>query len=107
MAGLRRVMAAGWDISSALTLEQVRQYAGEGTLAKYVLPIESAFAVYPAVSITAPQAVRLTNGGALSLERVRAAVPQDTPVRVYDPDARFLGIARAVGAELVAIKCFV
>ena len=107
MAGLRRVMAAGWDISSALTLEQVRQYAEEGTLTRYVLPVESAFAVYPAVSITAPQAVRLTNGGALSLERVRAAVPTDTPVRVYDPDAHFLGIAPAVGEELVPIKCFV
>lgn len=107
MAGLRRVMAAGWDISSALSLEQVRAYAEDGSLAKYVLPIESAFAVYPAVRITAPQAVRLVNGGALSLERIRTAVPTDTPVRVYDPDARFLGIARAVGAELIPIKCFV
>lgn len=107
MSGLRRVMAAGWSIESAVTLDAVRAAAESGMLSQCILPIESAFAVYPTVAVSAAQAVRLTNGGALSLERIRTAVPTDTPVRVHDPDGRFLGIARVRGEELVGVKCFV
>jgi hypothetical protein len=42
--------------------------------------------------VSAPQAARFRNGGALDLKRLRTAI--DGPVRVYDPD----GVCIALGA---------
>ena len=46
------------------------------------------FALYP-VAVTAAQASRFCNGGALSLERLRT--PVKSPVRVHGPRRVFLG----------------
>ena len=54
------------------------------------LPI-SALSAYPAITVSAPQAARFRNGGALDLVRLRATV--EGPVRVYDPD----GVCIALG----------
>ena len=65
--------------------------AAEGTLADRILPIETALAAYPAITVSAPQAGRFRNGGALDLVRLKATVTG--PVRVYDPE----GVCIALG----------
>ena len=65
--------------------------AEEGTLSSRILPIETALAAYPAITVSAPQAQRFRNGGALDLVRLKATV--EGPVRVYDPD----GVCIALG----------
>ena len=57
-----------------------------------LLPLDTALSAYPAITVSAPQAARFRNGGALALERLRAKV--EGPVRVYDPN----GICVALGA---------
>lgn len=90
MAGLRRTMAAGYTLEQCCTLSQAKELADAGMLAQRLLPVESAFSVYPSVTVTAPQAVRFRNGGALALERLRTSV--EGIVRVKGPDNLFLGL---------------
>ncbi len=91
MTALRRTEAAGYPLVDCITLDQAKQLAEEGTLADHVLPIETALAAYPAITVSAPQANRFRNGGALDLVRLKQ--PVTGPVRVYDPD----GVCLALG----------
>lgn len=92
MTALRRTMAAGYPLTDCITLDEVKALAEAGTLAERLLPLESALAAYPAVTVSAPQAARFRNGGALDLTRLRQKV--EGPIRVYDPD----GTCIALGA---------
>jgi len=91
MTALRRTEAAGYPLSACITLEQAKALAEQGALASRILPIETALAAYPAITVSAPQAHRFRNGGALDLVRLKSTVAG--PVRVYDPD----GICFALG----------
>ena len=105
MTALRRVQACGFTLKDALTLDEVRALAAEGTLGTRVLPVESLFASDRAVSVSAAQAVRFTNGGALDLQRIpslRQAAQQER-VRVYAPDRAFLGLGE-VSPETGALR---
>ncbi len=106
MTSLRRTMAAGYDLTPCFTLDQAKDWAQEGTLAQHVIPVSTLFASYPAVAVTAPQAVRFRNGGALALERVRQA-PSSGTVRVEDPNGLFLGLGYPADGELRVLKLFV
>lgn len=92
MTALRRTMAAGFPLTDCITIDQAKELAEAGTLTERLLPLEAALAAYPAVTVSAPQAARFRNGGALDLVRLRTKV--DGPVRVYDPD----GTCIALGA---------
>ncbi len=91
MTALRRTAAAGYPLSDCITLDEAKQLAEEGTLQQRILPIETALSAYPALTVSAPQANRFRNGGALDLVRLKEAVTG--PVRVYDPD----GVCIALG----------
>ena len=91
MTALRRTEAAGYPLSACITLDEAKEMAEQGTLADRILPIETALAAYPAITVSAPQANRFRNGGALDLVRLKATV--NGPVRVYDPD----GVCIALG----------
>jgi len=91
MTALRRTAAAGYTLDDCITVDEAKAMAEEGTLATRILPIETILAAYPAITVSAPQAHRFRNGGALDLVRLKSTVAG--PVRVYDPD----GICFALG----------
>ena len=98
MTALRRTMAAGYSLTECITIEQAKELAAAGALADRLLPLESALAAYPAVTVSAPQAARFRNGGALDLVRLRSAV--EGPVRVYDPDGNCIALGTPAEGEL-------
>ncbi len=98
MTALCRTMAAGYSLDACLSIEQAKKLAQDGELSTRILPIESAFISYPAITVTAPQANRFRNGGALAIERLRA--PVDSMVRIYSPDGTFLGLGSPNEGEL-------
>ncbi len=102
MTALRRTMAAGYDITTCITLDEAKELAEKNRLESRILSPESAFMTYPALKVTAPQATRFQNGGRLALERLRQSVTG--PVRVYDPEDRFIGLGSPTENEL-AIDC--
>ena len=90
MSALRRTMAAGFTLDDCVTLEQAGALASEGRLAEKIIPIDAALGAYPRMAVTAAQAVRFKNGGALALERVTITRPSEY-YRVYSDTDAFLG----------------
>ncbi len=105
MTALRRTKAAGFSLDDCVTLDEARALAQDGTLGARLLPVETALATYPSVTVTAPQATRFRNGGALALDRLRIPVTQT--VRVFAPDGAFLGLGVPADGELTIGKLFV
>ena len=91
MTALRRTAAAGYTLEDCITVDEAKSLAETGDLSGRLLPIETILAAYPAITVSAPQAQRFRNGGALDLVRLRATI--EGPVRVYDPD----GVCIALG----------
>lgn len=104
MTALRRTMAAGYTLEDCLPLEEARRLAETGELAVRVLPTDSAFSSFPSLAVTAAQAVRFGNGGALDLERLKQ--PVTSPVRVYGPGGAFLGLGKPEDGALKILKLF-
>ncbi len=90
MTALRRTMAAGFPLTVCITIDEAKALAEAGTLADRLLPLDTALAAYPAITVSAPQAARFRNGGALDLVRLRQQV--EGPVRVYDPDGTCIAL---------------
>lgn len=111
MASLRRTRACGFSLEQAVSLDEARALAAQNQLESRVLPVESLFEEYPAVSVTAAQSVRFQNGGALALERLRLNSGPFAPnarVRVNSPEGEFLGLGRvdAETRELAVLRLF-
>ncbi len=104
MTSLRRTMAAGYTLEQCVTLDEARTLAESGALSARVLPTDTAFSALPAITVTAAQAVRFGNGGALAFERLPA--PPTSRVRVYAPCGAFLGLGDPADAELRVCKLF-
>lgn len=103
MTALTRTMAAGYRLEDCVTLDDLREMTVEERQAR-LLPVDTAFAVYPAVTVTEAQARRFRNGGALDLERLETRV--ETRARVYAPDGRFLGLGEPRDGALTVEKIF-
>ena len=103
MTALRRTEAAGFTLTDCVSIDDDTQ---RDALVGRVLPIESVFMPYPAVTVSEAQAVRFRNGGALDLKRLRGDIPAG-PVRVKAPDSTFLGLGQTIENELKILKLFV
>ena len=104
MTALRRTEAAGYTLADCLTLDMAKALAADGQLASRLLPIDSAFSIHPAVTVSPAQATRFRNGGALALARLHPT-PCGT-VRVYAPDGIFLGLGAPKEDQLAIVQLF-
>ncbi len=98
MTALCRTEAAGYTLTDCITIDEARTLAESQALTAHILPIESVFIPYPPITVSAAQATRFRNGGALSLDRLKTEVID--LCRVYDPDGTFLGLGQPVDGEL-------
>ncbi len=105
MTALRRTMAAGYPLAACLTVDDCRTFSENGTLPSRIQPIDSAFTMFAAVTVSEAQSTRFQNGGSLFLDRLTAHVT-DT-VRVYSPDQTFLGLGTPREKELQITRLFV
>lgn len=107
MTALRRTEAAGYGLSDCITPDICRDLADKGELAARILPIETAFSIYPKVTVTAAQAVRFQNGGDLSVDRVSALPDNAEIVRIYNPEQVFLGLGKVTTESIRVLRIFV
>ncbi len=96
LTALRRTKANGFSVSEARTLAEI-----EADPAAALLPVEAPFRVYPALTVTAKQATRFLNGGALSADRLP---PAKGRVRVLSPGGAFLGVGEMTEGEGAALR---
>ena len=97
MAALRRVQAGDYAISQAVTLETL---TGCENPEKYLLPVDSLFAKYPAVTLTPNQEKRCRNGNAFSV-----ALPEGQ-YRAYSQSGEFLMLAAVEKGTMTTVKSF-
>lgn len=103
LTSLRRTMANGFTLDNAHTLEQIEALAREGRAGELIIPLDKALAAYKEITVTAPQAVRFSNGGELDLNRISGA-SEPGLYRVYGPDGRFLGAGENSGGECLKVR---
>ena len=97
MTALRRTMAAGYELSQAVTLEDI-QARGEALLR----PVDTLFAQYPAYAIpTEGKERRARCGNPITVPGLR-----DGTYRVYDRAGELLCLSRSEGGTLTSIKNF-
>ena len=109
MTALRRTRAAGFSLADAATLGEAENLAAQGRLSERLLPVETLFPDLASVRVSAPQATRFANGGALDLLRtpLRAEnLPGGARFRVLAPDGTFLGLAQVRNGELSVLRLF-
>ena len=97
MESLRRVTAGEYTIEKAIPLQQLIESEDPG---KYLLPVDSMFQAYPAVTLTEKQEKCCRNGVAFTCNLDAGKY------RVYDQKSEFLALSQMVEGKLTTIKSF-
>ena len=104
LTALRRTAANGFKETQCVTLETLERLQSEGRAAEVLHPVDACLGAYPALTVTAPQAVRFHNGGELAAERLKG-LNNPGLYRVYAPDGGFLGVGSLpAGGESLLVK---
>lgn len=101
MSSLRRTKAAGFSLAEAVTLETVQSAAAQGEADSLVLPVDSCFSTFPALSLTDNQERRLRNGAPVMISGLTAG-----EYRAYGQSQTLLALCRSDGTTLHTIKSF-
>ena len=104
MTELTRTATGGFDIKDAVSLDDLTRE----NIENYILPEETALKHLPEVFVTVKQAVRFSNGGQLSYERLKNADFTDGQLLRVKFGDKFLGVGYADNANAqIAIKCVI
>ncbi len=92
MTKLTRTLAMGFTLDDCVTIDELQHKKDHGIPFEDVLiQIENMFSGYEPVSVSAAQAKRFSNGGALAGDRIKKQLGSGI-YRVYSPDGLFLGL---------------
>jgi len=94
MTELVRTGANGFSLDECHTLTEIETAVNENRITDFIVPVEKCFECYEAVSVSDAQAKRFSNGGELSLDRIKFDF-SNAVYRVLSPDGRFLGLGEA------------
>ena len=97
MAALRRVTAGEYTIGEAVPLETI---VNSSDPEQYLRPVDTVFAAYPAVTLTANQEKRCRNGNSFSI-----SLAEDT-YRAYSQQGEFLMLAKVESGVMSTVKSF-
>ena len=97
MKALRRVQAGAYTIEEAVPLEELLAAEDPG---KYLRPVDTMFAAYPAVTLTENQEKRCRNGNSFT-----RPMPGGT-YRAYSRSGEFLMLAKVEDNIMSTIKSF-
>ena len=97
MAALRRVAAGAYTIDEAVPLAQLVE---SNDPESFLRPVDTMFVQYPAVTLTEKQTLRCRNGNSFSVEMAEGTY------RAYDPEGRFLMLAKVEDGTMSTIKSF-
>ncbi len=104
LTSLCRTATAGFKLDRCVDLEQLTSE----NINDYILPCDLAVEYMPKLAISEKQAVRFSNGGELSLDRIKYDEYEEKALyRVYFEN-KFLGLGRAdLDKKLLKIECLV
>lgn len=96
MTSLVRESACGFSLKDSYTLDELKTLSEQGEIEKALMSTESLFVTYKEVKVSAEQAKRFANGGALSAQRIREKpeMIDGNIYRVKSPTGVFMGLAK-------------
>lgn len=100
MSSLRRTRAGEFSIEQAHSLSEVQDAADRGMANSLLLPLDTLFSAYPALTVSEQGESAIRVGRSF-----RQAAP-DGSYRVYGPAGDFLALCRVCEGELRCIKSF-
>ncbi|MBP1991290.1 tRNA pseudouridine(55) synthase TruB [Paenibacillus eucommiae] len=110
MKHLIRTSTGNIDIEQCLSFEQIEQYKAEGTLERYLIPLDVAVSHLPAVGLSSLQAEHALQGKSIAWQGSPLGdSPNDSALcRVYDPNHKFLGLFqwKETTSNLTPVKVF-
>ena len=101
MSALRRTRAGEFTLAEAHTLDTVLAAAEEGRAEALLLPVDTLFRTYPALTLTAPQERALRSG-----VRYTCPLPEGTVYRLYGADGAFLALGGVREGKMCSRKIF-
>ena len=101
MSALRRTRAGQFTLDQAVTLDELLAARAAGDVSGYLLPVDTLFAVYPALTLTARGETACRNGNPVPF----AGAPEGL-CRVYGPEGTFLILGRGENGRLYTVKSF-
>ncbi len=104
LTALCRTATAGFTLDKCIDLEQLTAE----NIHEYILPCDLAVEYMPKLFVSEKQAIRFSNGGELSLDRIKYDGFQNNGIyRVYFKN-KFLGLGRAyLNKQILKIECLV
>jgi tRNA pseudouridine55 synthase len=111
MRSLRRVWvgeneAAGYSLTSAWTLDQLREKAEEGTLSDVLLPLDSALRSWPQIPLDAAQETRIRHGQRLALTELTyvETLSEGKQLALLDGEGALCAVARVEDEWIAPVK---
>lgn len=95
MTSLVRTSTSGFTLDNCFTFEQVENAVKSDNIESLLIPIDSAFMIYPEIHLCEHQTKLYKNGVKLDLQRIKNVLPQNDKYRVYGSDNKFIGLALA------------
>lgn len=107
MTELRRTKALGFTAADCVSEDEVKKLAAENRVDEVIISVDKALR-YDSVTVSEKQAVRFSNGGCLSTERLTKKLLTDSYYKVYSPSKEFLGVGEVTsdGAQLNVKRVF-
>ena len=105
MTSLCRTYASGFSLENCVSINELQNMkdCGKG-FKKVLIPLENIFSQYEKTYVSAAQAKRFSNGGALDINRIKKAPEVMRLTAVYSDTDEFLGLGRNENGELKVIR---
>ena len=97
MASLRRIAAGAYTIDEAIPLKELVE---SDDPERFLRPVDTMFAAYPAVTLTEKQTLRCRNGNSFTVDS------PDGTYRTYSEAGEFLALSRVESGIMSTIKSF-
>ena len=92
LLSLKRTGASGLDLSSALTLDEVRMLKEEGRLEERIIPVDKFLLKYDKVTVNEKGLKKVLVGNFLYSEDFNEVINKDGIYRIYDCEGRFYAL---------------
>ena len=101
MSSLRRIRAGPYTIDMSRALEEVLNDISSGAGLGYLIPTDSVFSEYPAITLSHTDTLRCRNGALFQVENMA-----DGRYRFYGPDDEFILLGDIVNNTVKPVKSF-
>lgn len=105
MTELERTGAMGFTLDDCITLDELQNMKDtNGDFSSALSEVEKLFSCYKRVKVSAAQAKRFFNGGALDINRIKIKTEPEEICSVYDDKDEFLGLGQNKDGELKVLR---